>query len=165
MRTQNGTMVSIASNMTNIAVAEIQTEGQSGGRFVAVGKGDSGFDVHGQRGCSPPLRVERRPSDLTLLNMVNQIFRTNCKDADAIDATATWGVIVEEIMPYDDVVPIFTLRFQRGMTLKEAARILGLPLARASSRCQMAMAKLRHPCRILRIRNSIIGWPNLYRDV
>jgi Sigma-70, region 4 len=114
---------------------------------------------------SPAPREEPPPSRPTMLRIVNTIFRTNCKDSDTIDATATWGIILEDLEPRDEVISILTLRYQPGMTLKEASRILGLPLHRVQHCCLKAMDKLHHPCRITRIRNSIMGWPNLYRDV
>ena len=149
----------------NFVVARIETGSESAGRLLRGSKGDSDLDIHAARVCRQPPRDEPRPSPLTLLNIVNRIFRTNFKDADAIDTTATWGVIVEELKPDDVVVSTLVLRYQTGMTEKEAGRMLGLPIYKVQDTCQKAMSKLRHPCRLTRIRNSIMGWPNLYRDV
>ena len=153
-----------ARYQTNIAVAGIGGGNEAGGRprNGTNANGDWGFQ--GQRGCSLPPRGETQPSPRTLLNIVNRIFRTNCQDADAIDATATWGVIVEELKSYVEVASTLALRYQSGMTEKEAGIMLGLPLYEVQERCQKAMDKLRHPCRLRRIRNSIMGWPNLYRE-
>ena len=149
----------------SLAIAKIKAGGGRGGRFRSNHNGSRARGLHRRSACLPVSREESQPSHSTILRIVNKIFRTGCKDTDAIDATATWGVILEEIKPYDDVVPILALQFQMGMTLREAVRILRLPLHRAAKRYQRAMDKLRHPCHITRIRDSIMGWPNLYRDV
>jgi len=94
---------------------------------------------------------------------VNRIFQTKCKDAEVIDATATWDVIVAELKSSDEIISTLALRYQMGMTQYEAGRVLGLPVHEIQKRCRQAMSKLRHPCRILRLRNSIMGRPNLYR--
>jgi hypothetical protein len=99
-----------------------------------------------------------------LLAILNDILRTHCNDIDALDASGTWAVIVAELKPHDDLVRTLALRYQAGMTLAESGRILGLSQNQVYERCLKAMRKLRHPCRIRRIRDSIIGWPNLYRD-
>jgi hypothetical protein len=156
---------SSVANPPNLAVAKIKTRNGTGSRFGRSRNEGGAGGIHRRRYCIPVSREETQPSPFTLLRIVNKIFRTDCKDTEAIDAAASWGVILEEIKPYDDVVAIFVLQFQAGMTLKEAAKILRLPLYRAAKRYQRAMDKLRHPCRIARIRDSIMGWPNLYRDV
>jgi hypothetical protein len=100
-----------------------------------------------------------------LMRIVNEILRTKCIDADAIDATATWGVIMDELKPSGHLASILALRYESGMTLKRAGAILGISERQVNDRCHIALRKLRHPCRIIRIRNSIMGWPNLYRNV
>jgi hypothetical protein len=104
------------------------------------------------------------PSAQGMLKLVNKIFRTKCKDVDAIDATGTWRVIVEEIRPSVEMIQILVLRFETGMNLKMTCEMLRICPELASHECEKAFDKLRHPCRIMRIRNSIIGWPNLFRD-
>jgi hypothetical protein len=121
---------------------------QRSGRTIAL---ESGCDV----------LVQAR----ALIRIVNEILRTKCIDADAIDATATWGVIMVELKPSDSLASILALRYEPGMTLKRAGAILGISERQVNDRCHMALRKLRHPCRIIRIRNSIMGWPNLYRNV
>jgi hypothetical protein len=100
-----------------------------------------------------------------MLCIVNKIFRTNCEDVDAIDAAAAWQLIVEELKSYKQLSLTLALRHQAGMKLREVGRILGISGPRVNQRCEQALRILRHPERITRIRNSIVGWPNLYRDL
>lgn len=112
----------------------------------------------------PMARDQFVPSSQTVLLIINKILRTKAKDMETVDLTSAWGVILDEIKPYDDIIPFLVLHFQADITLNEAAKALGLPLYRTASRFQFAIEKLRHPCRLKRIRNSIMGWPNLYRN-
>ena len=151
------------ANISSLTSGEIESESRNNGWF-GVGKNGSGaLESHPLGHWQVPTE-ELMPSRQTILRIVNKILGTNCQDADAIDATATWKIIVEEIQPYDEILPILALRFQNEMNLKQAAKILEMSLPNVTDKFQRAMEKLRHPCRILRIRNSIMGWPNLYRD-
>ena len=148
-----------------LAMSEIGARRVNNRRLGNGSRGNGRIRRDRVNGGKPVPDADSRPSHAALLKIVNKIFRTHCQDIDAIDATPAWEVIVEEIQPYSDVVPLLALQFETGMTFKEAARKHGMPLELASSRFLRAIDKLRHPCRIMRIRNSIMGWPNLYRDV
>jgi hypothetical protein len=100
----------------------------------------------------------------TLLRIVNEIFKSNCEDLDAIDVTASWEVIIGELEDNRDFALTLALRYQPGMTAQEAGRILGVSAPRVFQRCGAALRKLREPDRSRRIRNAIVGWPNLFRD-
>jgi len=99
-----------------------------------------------------------------LLRILNQIFRTACNDVDAIDGDATWPVIVEELKPQVHFAPVLAMRYHGGISLEAASHLLGLSRARICLDCGLAIRKLRHPLRLARIRSSILGWPNLYRE-
>jgi hypothetical protein len=106
----------------------------------------------------------RSPDRSVLLSIVNEVFQTQCRDADAIDTSATWPVIVTALMPYKQLASTLALRHQAEVKLKEAAAILGISPPRVFQRCEQAIRKLRHPGHLERIRSSIVGWQNLYRD-
>jgi hypothetical protein len=108
---------------------------------------------------------EMVPHPCAILCIVNDIFRTRCIIPDAIDASVTWEIIIEELKPYKRSAQALLLRYQMGLTFFEIGKILGVSTTRAGQRIDAAMRKLRHPERVLRIRNSIVGWPNLYRDL
>lgn len=99
-----------------------------------------------------------------LLPVLNDIFQTDCQDPDAIDATTTWAVILAALDSYPLLASTLALRYQPGMTLSRAGRTLGISRERVHQRCQIALQKLRSPNWLPTIRNSIIGWPNLYRQ-
>ena len=151
------------ASISGLTTDEIESGSRVNGWFDGGNDGGTALRVHKQ-GLGHVPTEELMPSRPTILRIVNKILGTHCQDADAIDATATWKIILEEIQPYEDIIPILALRFQNEMNLKKAAEMLGMSLPQATDHFQRAMDKLRHPCRLTRIRNSIMGWPNLYRD-
>jgi len=157
-------MIYATNDMTAIAIPAVEAGSQSSRRSASGSNGDNDIYLNGPAGFNPSPGSAPRPSNLTLLNIMNHIFRTKCQDAQAIDATAAWEVIIDELKPCEKIIPTLAIRYQMGMTRKEAGRILGLPGHEIQERCFQALNKLRHPCRLRRIRNSIMGWPNLYRE-
>lgn len=85
-------------------------------------------------------------------------------DLDAIDAAGTWEVIVGELPPGKHLALTLAVRYLVGMTAKEMGRLPGVRPERVSQRCETALRTLRVPQCWRRIRNSIPGRPNLYRD-
>ena len=110
--------------------------------------------------CLGSLTIEPR----ALLSIINEIFKTECPDPAAIDAQGTWAIIVEELSPHYQAALTLAVRFQPGMKLSEAGKILGVSGSCVHQRCERAVQYLRYPPRIRRIRSSIVGLPNLYRN-
>jgi hypothetical protein len=109
--------------------------------------------------CTGSFIIEPR----ALLSVINALFKTDCHDPAAIDANGTWAIIVEELRPYYQSALTLAVRFHPGMKLSEAGKILGVSGTCVHQRCERAMRYLRDPRRIIRIQNSIVGLPNLYR--
>lgn len=99
-----------------------------------------------------------------LSGIVNAIFETNLTDADAIDATGLWEIIVAEMKPFDYYAETLWLRYVEKLTLRECGKRLNITGARVRQRCMQSLRLLRHPEHLRRIRGNIQGWPNLYRD-
>lgn len=99
-----------------------------------------------------------------LLKILNLIFETNCDDPDAIDASHAWSVIMDELRFYPSYVPTLALRYICGMTVFDAGKILGVTPQRVLQRCDHAVSKLRAPDVCRRVRDSVVGWPNFYRN-
>jgi hypothetical protein len=114
----------------------------------------------------PPDKWQGLPplSCTDLLGIVNAIFETNLTDADAIDATGLWEIIVAEMKPFDYYSETLRLRYIEKLTLRECGKRLNVTGARVRERCMQSLRRLRHPEHLRRIRGNIQGWPNLYRD-
>ena len=100
----------------------------------------------------------------TVLRVVNEIFETDCLDSDAVDVSATWQVIAEELSGYQDCALTLALWNQENMPVREVARLLGVSRERIYQKHAHALRKLREPGCLRRIQNSIVGWPNLFRN-
>jgi hypothetical protein len=110
--------------------------------------------------CPWSLAAEPR----ALLRIINVVFKTDCRDPAAVDVNGTWAIILEELSPYYQSALTLAVRFHPGMTLSKAGKILGVSGTCVHQRCDRAIRFLRGPHCVSRIRSSIVGIPNLYRN-
>jgi hypothetical protein len=121
----------------------------------------------GGRPAKASALISRRASTIeasALMRITNKLFNTDCYDPDSIDFTDTWTIIVEELSPYYQSSLTLAIRYRSGMNLSKAGNILGVTRSCVHQRCERALRHLRDPRRINRIRDSIIGLQNLYRN-
>lgn len=137
--------------------------GEVGNCFASSNNGGDEWNGSRPRDREPLPGEAFQPSRPTLLRIINEILQTHCNDIDAIEATATWDEIMKVLKPYHHFAQTLVLHYQIEMPRNDASRILGVTRQRVIQRCDAAIRKLRQPCCRARIRNSIMGWANLYR--
>jgi hypothetical protein len=115
-----------------------------------------------QQTVANALTAPTRVGSGDLLGIVNVIFGSKLKDADAIDATDAWNEICAILSP-DEKTAIWK-RCGLGMTLEAAGKSCGTGRERIRQRVNGAIRKLQHPARIRRLEHLIMGYANLHRD-